>query len=150
MNRMMNTQRATAEAEIRAQLDRLIAAIQAMDLERVKSIYAPDVVSFDVQPPLRVMGREAKSRNWVEVFAAFQRPLDYEIRDLTIAVDGDLAFLHSLNRLTGTLRNGKRGGFWVRATACFRRIDGNWLIAHDHVSVPLDVESGRGVVDLEP
>ncbi len=146
----MSTQHATDEAEIRAQLDRLVAAIQAMDLERVKSIYASDAVSFDVQPPLQVVGREAKSRNWADVFTAFQRPLDYEIRDLTIAVDGDLAFLHSLNRLTGTLRNGKRSGFWVRATACFRRIDGNWLIAHDHVSVPFDVESGRGLVDLEP
>ncbi len=146
----MNTQHATDEAEIRARLDRLVAAIQAMDLERVKSIYASDAVSFDVQPPLQVVGREAKSRNWADVFTAFQRPLDYEIRDLTIAVDGDLAFLHSLNRLTGTLRNGKRSGFWVRATACFRRIDGNWLIAHDHVSVPFDVESGRGLVDLEP
>ncbi len=146
----MSTQQAIDEAEIRAQLDRLVEAIQATDLERVKSIYAPDIVSFDVQPPLRVIGREAKSRNWVDVFAAFQRPLDYEIRDLTIAVDGDLAFLHSLNRLIGTLRNGQRSGFWVRATACLRKIDGTWLIVHDHVSVPLDVESRRGVVDLEP
>ncbi len=146
----MSAQHAVQEAEIRGQLDNLVAAIQAMDLERVKSIYAPDIVSFDVQPPLQVVGRDAKSRNWVEVFTAFQRPVDYEIRDLTIEVDGDLAFLHSLNRLNGTLRNGKRSGFWVRATACFRKIDGSWLIAHDHVSVPLDVQSGRGLVDLEP
>ena len=39
---------------------------------------------------------------------------------------------------------------WVRGTLCFRKIDGNWLIAHDQVSVPLDIASGRGVVDLEP
>ncbi len=147
---MASTQHAIDEAEIRAQLDRLVGAIQAMDLEQVKSIYAPDIVSFDVQPPLQVVGREAKSRNWTDVFTAFERPLGYEIRDLTIAVDRDLAFLHSLNRLTGTLRNGKRSGFWVRATACFRRVDGTWLIAHDHVSVPLDVESGGGMVNLEP
>lgn len=146
----MATHDATDEAEIRAQLNSLVAAIQAMDLERVTSIYAPDIVSFDVQPPLRVVGREAKSRNWIEAFTVFERPLDYEIRDLTIAVDGDLAFTHSLNRLNGTLKNGKRSGFWVRATACLRRIDGNWLIAHDHVSVPFDVRSGRGLVDLEP
>jgi uncharacterized protein (TIGR02246 family) len=146
----MATHRAGDEAEIRGQLDSLIAAIQAMDLERVTSLYAPDVVSFDVQPPLQVVGREAKSRNWVEVFTVLERPLDYGIRDLTIVVDGDLAFAHSLNRLIGTLKNGKRSGFWVRATACFRKIDGRWLIAHDHVSVPLDMVSGRGMVDLEP
>jgi hypothetical protein len=30
------------------------------------------------------------------------------------------------------------------------KTDGNWLIAHDHVSVPLDVASGRALLDLKP
>jgi len=65
-------------------------------------------------------------------------------------VGDEVAFGYSLNRLSGTLKNGNRSGFWVRATFCFRKIGGNWLIAHDHVSVPLDVESGRALLDLEP
>jgi hypothetical protein len=28
--------------------------------------------------------------------------------------------------------------------------DGNWLITHDQVSVPMDVESGRALRNLEP
>jgi ketosteroid isomerase-like protein len=39
---------------------------------------------------------------------------------------------------------------WVRATLGLEKIDGAWLIAHDQVSVPLDLRSGRGVTDLEP
>jgi uncharacterized protein (TIGR02246 family) len=144
------TQHAIDEARIRQRIDKLVEAIRAMDLEGVKSIYAPDIVSFDVEPPLQHVGAEAKWNNWVEVFTAFQRPLGYEIRGLTITVDGDVAFAHSLNRLSGTLKNGNRSGFWVRATACFRKIDGNWLIAHDHASVPLDLESGRALLNLEP
>ncbi len=88
--------------------------------------------------------------NWVGAFASFQRPLGYDIRDLTITVGGDAAFAHGFARLSGTLKNGNRSGFWVRATWCFRKIDGNWLIAHDHVSVPLDMESGRASLNLEP
>jgi ketosteroid isomerase-like protein len=61
-----------------------------------------------------------------------------------------VAFAHGFGRLSGTLKNGDRAGSWVRWTACYRRIDGDWLIAHDHVSVPLDMASGRGVLDLEP
>lgn len=146
----MATQHAVDEAGIRQHIDKLVEAIRALDLDGVKSIYAPDIVSFDVQPPLQHVGAEAKWKNWVEVFTAFQRPLGCEIRDLTITVDGDVAFAHSLNRLSGTLKNGNRSGFWVRATSCFRRVDGSWLVAHDHVSVPLDVETGRAVLDLEP
>jgi ketosteroid isomerase-like protein len=41
-------------------------------------------------------------------------------------------------------------GYWVRSTTCFRKIDGRWLIAHDQVSVPLDLESGRALLNLEP
>ena len=146
----MATRHATDEADIRQQIDKLVGAIHATNLEGVKPVYAPDIVSFDVQPPLQHVGPEAKSKNWVEVFTVFQRPLGCEIRDLTITVGGDVAFAHSFNRLSGTLKNGNRSGFWVRATYCFRKIDGNWLVVHDHVSVPLDVETGRAVLDLAP
>jgi len=147
---MMATQHASDAADIRERIDTLVEAIRAMDLEGLKSMYAPNIVSFDVNPPLQHVGAEAKWKNWVEAFTVFQRPLGYEIRDLTIIVGDDLAFGYSLNRLSGTLKNGNRSGFWVRATFCFRKIDGNWLIAHDHVSVPLDPESGRALLDLEP
>lgn len=115
------------------------------------SIYAPDVVSFDIEPPLQHVGAEAKRKNWERVFAAYECPLGYEVRELTITVGEDVAFAHSLNRLSGTLRNGaKTTGFWVRATTCFRKLNGRWAIAHDHVSVPFDMSTGTALVNLEP
>ena len=146
----MATERARDEADIRQRIDRLVEAIRAMDLESAMSIYAADVVSFDVAPPLQHLGAEAKRKNWIDVFATYQRPLGYEIRDLTITLGDDVAFGHSLNRISGTLKNGNRTNVWVRATTCYRKIDGNWLITHDHVSVPLDPESGRALLSLEP
>ena len=146
----MATQNVVDAAAIRQQIDRLVEAIRAADLEGLRPLYAPEMVSFDVGPPLRSVGLEAKLGNWVEAFTTFQPPLDYEVRDLTIHVDGDVAFAFSLNRLTGTLHNGNRAGGWVRATLCFRKIGGDWLIAHDHASVPLDPRTGRALVDLEP
>ena len=146
----MATQHAFDEADIRQRLDKLVEAIRAMDLEGAMSMYAPDIVSFDIQPPLRHVGAEAKRKNWVDVFTVYQRPLDYEIRDLTITVAGDVAFGYSLNRISGTLKNGNRSEHWVRWTGCLQKIDGNWLIVHDHASVPSDMASGRALLDLEP
>ena len=113
------------------------------------SIYAPDVVSFDIQPPLKHVGAEAKRKNWAEVFAIYQQPLAYEIHDLTITLGDDTAFAHSLNRIIGSFQNGTKSAHWVRATTCFRKVDGNWLIAHDQVSVPVDMGTGRAFFDLE-
>ena len=31
----------------------------------------------------------------------------------------------------------------VRVTDGYRKVDGNWLIAHEHVSVPVDVTTGK-------
>ncbi|MBO0745104.1 MAG: nuclear transport factor 2 family protein [Candidatus Dormibacteraeota bacterium] len=147
----MATEHAGDEAAIRQRIDRLAEAVRAGDLEGLERMYAPDIVSFDVQPPLEVVGAEGKRKNWANAFAAFQLPVGYEIRDLTITLGGDVAFAHGFSRLSGTLQNGTRvGGFWARYTVCLRKLDGSWLIAHDHVSVPLDVESGRGVVHLVP
>jgi uncharacterized protein (TIGR02246 family) len=147
---MATVQRATDEADIRHRIDTLIDAIRAMDLDRVMSVYAPDIVSFDAEPPLQHVGTEAKRKNWVHAFSMFQRSLVYEIRDLNITVGSDVAFAHAFARLSGTLKNGNKGGLWVRWTTCFRKIDGNWLVAHDHVSVPLDAESGKASLNLEP
>ena len=146
----MAIQRATDEANIRQRINRWVEALCTMDLEGVMSLYAPDIVSFDLVPPLRHVGAKAKEKNWANAFAMFQRPLGYEIRDLTLTLGDDVAFGHSLNRVSGTLKNGNRTDFSVRWTACFRKIDGNWLIAHDQVSVPVDPESGRALLNLEP
>jgi ketosteroid isomerase-like protein len=146
----MATQHATDQADIRQRIDKFAEAVRAMDLEAVRAIYAPDIISFDIVPPLQHVGAEAKMKNWVDVFATFKRPLGYEIRDLTITLGADIAFGHSLNRISGTLKDGNRRDSWLRWTTCFRKIDGNWLIAHDQVSVPLDPESGRALLNLEP
>jgi ketosteroid isomerase-like protein len=91
-------------------------------------------VSFDVEPPLQHVGVEAKAKNWANVFTFFQE-VTYEVRDLTLAVDENLAFGHCFGRLSGTLNDGTAtSGMWVRGTFCFRKIDGEWLIAHDQAS----------------
>ena len=146
----MATQRVTDEAAIRQRIDTLLAALHAMDLEGVMALYAPDIASFDIGAPLRHVGAAAKRQQWVDAFAAFQPPLGYEMRDLTITVGDDVAFGYSLNRISGTLQNGHRSEVWLRWTACFRKIEGTWLIAHDQVSVPVDFASGRALLDLAP
>jgi ketosteroid isomerase-like protein len=145
------TEHQTDEADIRQRIDKLAGAIRALDLKAVMSIYTTDVVSFDIEPPLQHVGAEAKRKNWERVFAVYEHPLGYEIRDLTITVGEEVAFAHSLNRLSGTLKSGTTTtGFWVRATTCFRKINDDWFIAHDQVSVPLDLATGGALLNLKP
>ena len=147
----MVTPHAADEAVIRQLIGKMAAAIRAMDIAGLKACFAPDMVSFDLAiPSLQIVGAEAKLKNWETAFSVFQPPIGYEIHDLTITVGDDVAFGHSFNRFSGTLQNGGGFGPWVRYTAGFRKIDGNWFIAHDQVSLPVDFGSGRALLNLEP
>ena len=146
----VNTRREADDALVEQLVARLAEGVRAKDLEILRPVYATDIVSFDVEPPLQHVGIEAKLANWARVFTIFAE-VDYEVRGLTLAVGGDVAFGHCFGRLHGTLANGTAtDGMWVRGTFCFRKLDGSWQIVHDQASVPLDMRSGRGVTDLEP
>ena len=132
------------DAIIRQRIQDAASAIRARDLDRLMALYAADNVSFDLVPPLRYVGRADKRRAWQEAFAAYTGPIDYEVRELEVTADGELAFAHSINRVSGTVAADRHSDLWVRWTACFRRIDGVWLVVHDHVSVPADLTHQQG------
>lgn len=138
------------EAAIKRVIESGVEAIRAKDLDGVMSMYAPELVSFDIVPPLQYVGTDAYRKQWKEVFSSFPGPINYEITDLSITVGDDVAFAHSFNRLSATLSNGQKVGNWLRWTACFRKIEGKWLIAHMQASVPVDLATGKAVLDLKP
>jgi uncharacterized protein (TIGR02246 family) len=139
-----------AEGLIRQRIEDTVKALRAKDIEGVMTLYAPDIVSFDIVPPLRYVGAHNKRRAWQEAFATFTGPFEYEVHDLNVRTHGELAFVHSLNHVTATLATGQITDLWLRWTACLRRIDGVWLVVHDHASVPADLEHGRAVLNLTP
>jgi ketosteroid isomerase-like protein len=146
----MTTQNAQAEVDIRERIDTLLGAIRTGDLNAVKTIFAPNVVSFDIQPPLRHLGAETKVANWEQVFTVFQLPLEYEVRDLTVLVDGGLAVVYSLNHMNAAINGGGKIDYWLRWTAAWQKLDGQWMIVHDQVSVPTSFQDGRAAMDLMP
>jgi ketosteroid isomerase-like protein len=138
------------EAEIKRVIEGGVEALRAKDIDGVMSMYAPELVSFDIVPPLQYVGADAYRKHWEEGLSSFPGPIDYEIADLSITVGDDVAFAHSFNRLSGTLTTGQQIGNWLRWTACFRKIGGKWLIVHMQASVPVDLETGRAVLSLKP
>lgn len=138
------------EAEIKRVIEGGVEAIRAKDIDGVMSMYAPELVSFDIGGPLQYVGTDAYRKVWGEAFSLFPGPINYEIVDLSITVGSDVAFAHSFNRLSGTLPTGQKIGNWLRWTACFQKINGRWLIVHMQASVPVDLMTGRAVLDLKP
>jgi len=141
------------EAQIRQLISEKEALMRSKDASGLVSRYAPEIVQFDLAPPLQHSGPEVLDPSGVQGwFATFDGPLDYEVRDLAVTAGEDVAFCTSLERLTATPQ-GTAESFtlWFRVTVGLRKTDGTWRITHEHSSTPFYMDgSFQAALDLQP
>jgi uncharacterized protein (TIGR02246 family) len=144
--------KANNEALIHTLRNELTSAIRDKDADRVTSYFAADTVMFVLAPPLQFKGDEGPGKDGVKQwFDTFQGSIGYEIRDLRITTGDDVAFCHSLNRISGTRSDCEETDIWVRETLGLRKIEGEWRITQQHQSVPFYMDgSNKAAVDLKP
>jgi ketosteroid isomerase-like protein len=138
------------DAAIRAQIAARVEAVRKKDVEAVLAGYAQDVATFDLLAPLANMGLDAVRKRLSDWFASFETPIDYQLRDVQLAVSGDVAFDCHFTHVRGTNKAGQPIAMWFRETIGYQRIGGAWKITHQHSSVPLDMKSMQGQLDLQP
>lgn len=141
---------ATDAASIRKLIDERVKAVNDKDIDALLSNHAPNILSFDVINPLQHTGSDAVRERAEKWLSSYQGSVGYEIRDLEITTGDDAAFCHFLYQVSGTLKDSGKINMRVRATVCFRKIDGKWMIIHEHQSVPFDAETGKASLDLKP
>jgi uncharacterized protein (TIGR02246 family) len=140
------------EASIRALESRFVAAVNAKDVNAIMKVYVPDesLFVFDVVPPRQYVGAKAYAKDWTDFLGMFKGPLKFEISDLSVTADGTMGFGHSIQHVTGTDTKGQPVDLTVRVTDVYRKIKGNWLIVHEHVSVPVDLDTGKPDLSSKP
>ena len=136
------------ETQIRDLLAKWTRALHAKDLDALMALYAPDAVAFDLMPPQQVPGADRYRKNFERWFAAMPGPIDYKIHDLRVTLGDTVAFCHSVSHIDATRANGEKADYWVRVTVGFHKRDGQWLVTHDHVSMPFDMQTQKAVSDL--
>lgn len=144
------TNKTTDEAQIRGLIESRINAVREKDTNGALLDHSSDVLMFDVVNPLYYVGSDKVKERVKEWFSMYQSPIGYDPRDLSVTIGDDVAFCHYLYRVTGTRKDGVNVDMWVRATVCFRKIDGRWMVKHEHDSVPFDPETGKASLDLKP
>jgi uncharacterized protein (TIGR02246 family) len=138
------------EAAIRELIDGFAKAFRAKDVEGVMSIFSPEIVSYDILPPLQAVGAEAFVKHWQEFFGSYQDLLHVEFPNISITAGDDVAFSYCLHRVKGKTKEGQETDWWLRWTACYRKINDKWLVVHEQVSVPIEFGDGKAMLDLRP
>ena len=127
----------------RAVADRQRAICQK-NIDRILASYADEAVVFNVKPPFQIRDKGAWRHEWESSLAHFPASFGSETKDVKIIAHGELAVAHYLYRFTGMPFDPS----WIRNTSVYRKIEGRWLIVHEHGSVPFDPETLQAVFAL--
>ena len=114
-------------------------ALEAKNTGHLLANYLPDVVLYDAIPPYKSVGVEAIRQIWEACMPSMPEKFESIHRDLHIEVSGDLAVAYGLHHMKPVQPpNHPCGNTWMRITVGFKRVGGQWKVAHEHVSVPFN------------
>lgn len=136
----MSDQTTTEETRIKALLEAWTDAVRRHDLPAILAHHTPDMVMFDLPPPLQCQGIEAYAETW-DLFFRYHKPgRPFDIQELTVTAGQDVAFATAIMYCgpESSSNPADKGGFQFRLTVGLRKVDGEWRIAHEHHSVPAD------------
>jgi ketosteroid isomerase-like protein len=130
----------TREDALRERMEGLAQAIRDKNPDALMTCYAPDVVVYDVYPPLEVRGAPAYRKNFERWFSIVRGPITYDLQDVHITHSESHATWRSLSHVRATTIGGQPMDYWVRVTTILENRSGQWLITHEHISMPASRE----------
>ena len=133
------------DAQIRALEQQFAAGFNAKDADAVMKCYVPDqsLFVFDVGTPRQHVGAADYRKDFQDFFGEFKGPLKFDLTDLSVTIDGNIGYGHSIQHFVGKDAKDKPVESTVRVTDVYRKIGGKWLIVLEHVSVPVDFATGK-------
>jgi uncharacterized protein (TIGR02246 family) len=124
------------EVAIRELVEGWARAVRASDVKGILADHSADMLMFDVPPPLQSKGLEAYKGTWDLFFSWAQDSGVFDITEMTITAGRDVAFVAALMRCAGTEANGDKTELAFRLTIGLCKIDGRWIVTHEHHSLP--------------
>lgn len=117
-------------------------AITGLDIQNVLKLCVSDVRFFDLST--EVHGLEAYEQKWNLYKPYMLHGVTIQRHDVTIHVESHLAFIHGYVKLTPA--NAEKVKWlpsvkWCRTSLCLKKEQGQWKMVHQHISVPVEIET---------
>ncbi len=117
----------------------------AQTAQQAIQYYAPgdEVTLFDMSgPPREYDGQKAIRADLEKGFAGL-KDLKVNFLELKVDTDGQFGYARSVQHFTAKTPDGKPVDITFRQTDVLRKVDGQWKIVHQHISVPVDMKTGK-------
>jgi uncharacterized protein (TIGR02246 family) len=123
------------EAALRELIAQWAKAVRDENLPGIRAHHDPDILVFDVPPPLLSRGLEAYMATWNIFYPSQARPIAFDFAEVEVTAGSDVAFATAIGHCD-YLERGNKTNLQFRLTMGFRKSDGQWRIVHEHHSVP--------------
>jgi len=139
-------------SQIQALEKNLADAYNAKDINGIMAAYVSDdsLIVFDITPPRQYIRANAVRKDYEGILAGFPGPIHVEFSDWKINAEGNLGYGHGFFRFVGTDKDGKAWDTAIRLTDIYRKVNGKWLIVHEHGSFPVDLATGKADLTSKP
>ena len=137
----------SAKDEITEKEKKMVAATSADEL--MKCYDDQDVTVYDVGPPLQFKGAKAVHGDFDEFFKNATE-LKGELVELAVVAEGNMGMARSIQHFTWKDKEGKATEATLRVTDVFHKVKGDWKVIHSHISIPVDLKTNQGQLDLKP
>ena len=140
------------ESELQLLNGRLADGIRAKDIDKIMACYqnSDKLVVFDLIPPLQYKGWDSYKANWEGFLKGCTDSPTWDESELHFMGGQTWAFSHSIVHMTCTMAQDKKMDITLRVTNGYANFKGKWLIAHQHISVPVDPMTGKADLQSKP
>jgi ketosteroid isomerase-like protein len=101
-----------------------------------------DIVLFDIMGPPREYAGTKAIHDHADEFSGWKN-LKVNFLELKVISDGNLSLARSVQHFTATTPDGKPFDITFRSSDLWRKRDGQWKLISVHVSVPVDLKTGK-------
>jgi uncharacterized protein (TIGR02246 family) len=127
------------EVQIRKLVENWAKAVRNKDIEAILAHHSNDIVMFDVPPPFQSVGIDEYRKTWDVFFSWSQQvPGVFDIQELHITADENVAFCFAAMKCAGKNKNGQPESLDFRLTIGLKKINDQWTITHEHHSLPAE------------
>ncbi|WP_010113663.1 nuclear transport factor 2 family protein [Acinetobacter sp. P8-3-8] len=123
-------------------------AVIGQQVDHLLDQCADDISMFDVSTQLD--GIHAYKQEWEKFSPYFNAHVQIVRRDMKIYATEELAVLHCHSKIENDLLKDKIQMPWCRTTLCLKKQQGHWVVVHQHISMPVDMMTGKAIVLKDP
>jgi uncharacterized protein (TIGR02246 family) len=123
------------KAEVQELIENWVEAVRKRDLQNILAYHSDDIVMFDVPQPFKSIGMDAYRKTW-DTFFKYTKAGVFDIQEMNVVADNAVAFCFATMKCEDKSSGNDYQELNFRLTIGLKKINNQWIIFHEHHSIP--------------